>query len=280
VERSTFENAPEVDGSGGGVATTVRRHPLGAFFLLAYLFSWGYWVPIALTGGHRSHFPGLLGPMAAAFVVTAIVGGRPAVGRLVARMFRWTVPIRWYIAGLVPVAVGLLAVAGGALAGDGFPTWESLTTMPGLPEAGWLALVALVFVVNGYGEEVGWRGLAWPRLRHRHTLVRSAGILAGWWAGWHLPVFWLDTGLRGFDPLIIPGWLLGLAAGAIVLGWMYERSGSLLIVALFHTSLNLASATLATEGLPAALTAMAVIVWAIVILRTQHDREPATAADP
>jgi uncharacterized protein len=249
---------------------SVRRHPLGAFVLLAYLFSWSYWIPIALTGGHGTHFPGLLGPMVAAFVVTTIVDGRRGIRQLVARMFRWNVPIRWYIAGLVPAAAGLAAVAGLALAGHGWPTWASLTIMPGLPEAGWLALLVLVFVVNGYGEEVGWRGLAWPRLRQRHTFVRSVGILAVWWAGWHLPVFWLDTGLRGFDPLIIPGWLVGLAAGAVVLGWMYERTGSLLIVALFHTCLNLASATLATEGSPAAITAMVVILWAIVILRTQR----------
>jgi hypothetical protein len=29
-----------------------------------------YWVPDAIAGGHASHFPGLLGPMLAAMVVT------------------------------------------------------------------------------------------------------------------------------------------------------------------------------------------------------------------
>ena len=69
------------------------------------------------------------------------------------------------------------------------------------------------------------------------------------WALWHIPNFFLDTGMD-LEPFIILGWLVGLAAGAAVLGWLYEQSGSLLVVALFHGSLNMGSATLGTEGLP------------------------------
>lgn len=44
-------------------------------------------------------------------------------------------------------------------------------------------------------------------------------------------------------------------AGAVVLGWLYERArSSLLVVAVFHTVLNVASAIPATEGIPAAAT--------------------------
>jgi len=54
------------------MAAVIRRHPLPAFFVLAYLFSWSYWIPLALAGGEGSHIPGLLGPMLAAFVVGAV----------------------------------------------------------------------------------------------------------------------------------------------------------------------------------------------------------------
>jgi membrane protease YdiL (CAAX protease family) len=83
----------------------------------------------------------------------------------------------------------------------------------------------LTFLVNGYGEETGWRGFAWPRLRQRHSLGGAALVLTVPWAHWHLPTFWLDTGLRGFSPAMVPGFLLGMAAGAVVLGWLYERTG-------------------------------------------------------
>ena len=252
----------------------IRQRPLRAFFVLAYLFSWSYWVPLALNGGNGSHFPGLLGPMLAAFTVTSITLGRAGVGDLLRRMARWRVPLRWYGAALLPAAAGALGVVAMAIADGDWPSMSQMSTVPGLPAAGFVAVLALVFIINGYGEEVGWRGFAWGHLRERHGTARAAGILGLVWAGWHLPTFWLDSGMRDLDWYVIPGWIIGLMAGAVVLGWLYERSGSsLLIVALFHTFLNMASTTLATAGLPAAVTTAAVIFWAVWILRREGQSE-------
>jgi membrane protease YdiL (CAAX protease family) len=253
---------------GHGLGAAVRRHSLAAFFVLAYVFSWSYWLALALAGGNGSHFPGLLGPLLAAFTVTIVNQGRAGAKDLLSRMFRWRVRPRWYAAALIPAVAGSVAVALLAVADNRWPSLHDLSTMPGLPAAGFWAMLAMVLVINGYGEEVGWRGFAWTRLRDRHSIAGAAGILGVVWAGWHLPVFWLDTGMRNLEWFVIPGWIIGLMAGAAVLGWLYERAGSsLLIVAIFHTFLNLASATVATEGLPAAFATAAVIFWAIVILR-------------
>src|SRR5829696_3401892 len=73
-----------------------RRHPLILFFVLAYAFSWAVWAPAALLSGGTSepqtsallHLVGGLGPMASAFVVTALAGGyvgaRELLGRVLA----------------------------------------------------------------------------------------------------------------------------------------------------------------------------------------------------
>jgi uncharacterized protein len=266
---------------GRGLVATVRRHPLGAFFLLAFAVTWGYWIPVALTGGSLSHFPGLLGPLAAAFLVAAIHQGGAGTKDLLARMVRWRVAPRWYAAALVPGAVGLLAVLGTALAGGGWPSASDWGSMAGLPAVGWLGVLVLVFLVNGYGEEVGWRGFAWPRLRERHTIAGAALVLTAFWFGWHLPAFWIDTGMREFERWLIPGWIVGLAAGAVVLGWLYERSGSsLLIVAVFHTMLNMASATPAGEGVPRVAVSMVVIAWAVLILRNEYASTHPTVSPP
>jgi membrane protease YdiL (CAAX protease family) len=255
-----------------GVLAAIRRHPLGAYFFLAYLFSWSYWVPLALAGGHRSHFPGLLGPMLAALVVSAAVTGRAGTDDLLRRMLRWRVPVRWYAAALVPPAAAAVALAVTSALAGGSPSLDRLARMPGLPVAGWFTVFVLVFLVNGYGEETGWRGFAWPRLRERHGLAGAALMLSVPWALWHLPTFWLDTGLRGFPPLMIPGFLLGMAAGAVVLGWLFEHAhGSVLVVALFHATLNMASATEATEDVAPAASAV-VIAWAVLILRAEQRR--------
>jgi membrane protease YdiL (CAAX protease family) len=279
--RTASGTGPRPAGSrdpGRGVLAAVRRRPLAAFFLLAYLISWGYWVPVAAAGGHLSHFPGLLGPMLAAFAVSAVVAGRAGVADLLRRMASWRVPVRWYAAVLVPLAAAAAALAVASAFGA-MPSLDRLSRMPGLPAAGWFAVLVLAFLVNGYGEETGWRGFAWPRLRERHGLAGAALLLTGPWALWHLPTFWLDTGLRGFAPVMVPGFLVGMAAGAVVLGWLYERTrGSVLVVALWHAALNMASATEGTEDVAAAATAV-VIVWAVLILRAERRRTAATAGE-
>lgn len=275
VTEADLKPACSAGGPGGGLISVIRRHPLGTFSVLAYTSSWSYWLPVVFTGGDLSHFPGLLGPILAAFTVSFLVQGGAGVRSLLSRMFLWRVALSWYLAVLVPAAAGAIAVAIVALAGTGWPAFEELSTIPGLPAAGFVGVLVMVLVINGYGEEVGWRGFAWSRLRERHSLAASAGLLGAIWAGWHLPTFWIDTGMGDLDWFVIPGWIIGLMAGAVVLGWLYERARfSLLIVALFHTFLNMASATPATEGVPAAVTTAAVIVWAVLILRRETARPP------
>lgn len=260
-----------------GVSGRIRRHALGAYFVLAFAFSWLLWVPEALAGGHASHVLGLLGPMVAAFVVTATVDGAAGLRDLLARMLRWRVAPRWYAASLVPLAAGAVAVGIQALVGSG-PSWQELSTVEGFPAAGWLGVAVLLLVVNGYGEETGWRGFAWPRLRERHTLGGAALLLAVPWAVWHLPTLWIDSGMRGFPWWLLPGFFAGLAAGAVVLGWLYERSGaSILVVALWHTSLNMASATTGSD-VAAPFVSAVVIAWAIWILRQEARSRPAPPA--
>src|SRR4051812_21288172 len=74
------------------VMSFLRKHPLAAFFLLAYGLSWAYWIPLAIAGvrvgpGSRStHFPGLFGPAVAAFVVTGLTDGRCGIVALARRL--------------------------------------------------------------------------------------------------------------------------------------------------------------------------------------------------
>src|ERR1700759_5486765 len=81
-------------GEGGGPIGAVRRHPLVAFFVLAYAASWLAWLPYVLSadglGVLDFRFPMLLGntqlsgvlpgayigPLGSALVVTSITGGR------------------------------------------------------------------------------------------------------------------------------------------------------------------------------------------------------------
>jgi hypothetical protein len=66
------------------VTSSAGKHPVVTFFVLAYGRSWAYWFPLALAGVRVSpgfpstHFPGLFGPAAAAFIVAGLTDGKPA----------------------------------------------------------------------------------------------------------------------------------------------------------------------------------------------------------
>lgn len=258
-----------------------RSHPLAAFYVLTFVLSWGYWVPAIIAGGTASHFPGLMGPALAAIVMSAVVDGRRGLRGLVERMGRWRVSPRWYAAALVPAMAGAVAIAAQVTLGQAVADSDGLSSMPGLPSVGWLGVFVLVVVVNGYGEETGWRGFAWSRLRERHSLAAGAMLLSVPWMVWHVPTLWLDTGMRDFPLWLLPGWLIGLVAGSVVLGWLYERTGSsLVIVVLFHSFLNMASAPPATEGLAQILVSMVVIVWAVVLLAADRRVRAVTGPGP
>jgi hypothetical protein len=93
------------------VGELVRRHPLIAYFVLAYAGSWLVWGFYVLSldgvGLLSFHAPAsfmviialgtFTGPAVAAFVVTALTEGRLGVDRLIARILQWRVGLAWYV---------------------------------------------------------------------------------------------------------------------------------------------------------------------------------------
>src|SRR5215213_722531 len=220
----------------------VRRRPVLVFFVLAYAFSWSWYVPLAVSGetvkagvGWPTHLPGLLGPALAAVAVTAIVDGRTGLRDLAARMVRWRIGWgRWaVVAGTASLA--MLGVATPLVTGHPVPPVASFTTYTGIGTITPLAVVAVALLVNGLGEETGWRGFAVERLVREHPLRWTAVVVAIGWAGWHLPFFFFVESFRGMGPLAV-GWAVGILAGSVVLTWLYLHGHhSVLLVAAWHT---------------------------------------------
>lgn len=248
----------------------IRAHPLAAFVGLAYLLSWVWWIPIAMAGGTvrpgrgwPTQIPGLTGPLLAAVIVTWAVDGREGLRTLWRRITAWNVGWWW-----IAVAIILGAGAIGVSMSDRNVVASDLTTYSGLAtNLGAFATIAVVLVVNGLGEETGWRGFAVSRLLHTHSSTATSLIVAAMWAPWHLPLFFTLQSFKTFTPVEIAGWVVGITAGSFVLTWLFRGSGgSVLLVAVWHTAFNFASgATPATEGTVAAITSTAVMVAALTI---------------
>jgi membrane protease YdiL (CAAX protease family) len=181
-------------------------------------------------------------------------------------MARWRVPVRWWLAAVSPLVFLGLGLAAMAMAGKSLPSAGDFGRFSGIPAIG-LAGVLLIIVGGAVGEETGWRGYALPQLQRRFSPLASSLILAVLWFGWHLPQFWVIATYRDFAPAQYVGMFLGLACGAIVLTWLYNRSGgSILLAAVWHGLYNLVSGTQAATGILAAVVSTLIMIQAVVLI--------------
>lgn len=258
----------------------VARHPLRTYVGLAYLVSWAAWWPLLLTDtpvrmgvGWPSQMPGLMGPAVAAMAVSWLAEGRSGLRALVGRCLRWRAgPWWWSVPGILAAGgVGLLVTG---RIGD-TATWIGYSGVPAAWSA--LAIVVVIFVVNGIGEELGWRGFLANRLLQHRSLLTTALLVALVWAPWHLPLFFVAVSFQAFSAPEVVGWIVGLTAGSVVLTWLYRGSErSVLLVAAWHTAFNLTSATPVATGAVAAISSAVVMIAAVAVAVAQLRRRRRT----
>lgn len=209
-------------------------------------------------------------PAVAAVVVAALADGRSGLRDLLSRATRWRIGWTWWLLVAGTLSIGLLGVLVPLSVGRDVPPLADFTTYTGIGGISPLGVVAVAFLVNGLGEETGWRGFAVHRLLRDHSLTATAMTVAVAWAAWHLPWFWLVDSFRSMGVLAV-GWLVSLVAGSVVLTFLYQRSrNSILLVAGWHTAYNLTSATEATGVVVGAVAGLLVICAALWVLRRER----------
>jgi membrane protease YdiL (CAAX protease family) len=239
----------------------IKRHPLVTFFALASGFSWAAWILVRLSPVFDAILNPSLGPLLAALLASALIGGRAEVRAWWQRASRWRGGLGWYaLALLLPLAINGAAAALAVLLGAPLPTAALI--------AGWPALFInlLIYLVLGgpLGEEPGWRGFAMSRLQMGRSALAASLILGILVVGWHLPLV-----LTGQQPAVV---LLATFAAQFIYTWLANRTnGSVLIVMLAHAAQGAsgsyfgpmfsgASATLQTGLLVALYVAVALVV--------------------
>jgi len=207
----------------------VRGHPLISFFVLAFALAWWIWILYAFD----ITFLGpifALGPFLAAIIVTVLTSGKAGLKALLSRMVRWRVGLRWYAAALgIPVAVYLFAVFLTILSGASASTAEQFGS--------WylifpLFAFSLLFPLGGaFGEELGWRGYALPRVQVGLSALSAALIIGVIQTAWHLPLFMSDLVHVSDIPVFM--------AIGIVATWLFNNTrGSVLMTMVLHASFN------------------------------------------
>jgi membrane protease YdiL (CAAX protease family) len=268
----------------------IRRHDMASYFVLAYGSSWLLWTPYVLSDGGLGvlpfRFPQLLGddqligllpgaylgPLGAAFLVTALTDGRSGLRHWRRRLFRWRAGLRWYAFGLLGVPAALIAAT--LLLPDAVADLHPPSATMLLA---YLPMLAVQILTTGVAEEPGWRDFALPRLQQRYGPMTGTLILGPLWAGWHLPLFLTGWAL-GHDLATLAQFTIVGVLLSIVITWVFNRTGeSLPLSALVHVSNNNALSLLwpdlfphlpARQILPASIIAYGALA-AILLIATR-----------
>jgi membrane protease YdiL (CAAX protease family) len=238
----------------------IKRHPLVAFFVIAFTGTWIAFLPLVLAQnglGLLSYtipeiiYPpsywfavlgAILGPTLASFTVTATTTGKAGVRQLLRRYVLWRVDFRWYL--LVLVGVPLIQLAFSSVVLGITPLTAFIQEWP-LYFTTFLPNVLIITVAVQIWEEGGWSGYAVPNLQQRLGAWRACLVLGPLWALWHLPAFFVPGQIFdqkvGFSTMIVQMVLLIILATLtrIIMTWVFNNTkGSILIAVLLHASLD------------------------------------------
>jgi membrane protease YdiL (CAAX protease family) len=217
-----------------------------AYHVLTFAISW---VCILLVAGGPGGIPAtreayerllplgipalLVGPTVASLLLTGPDDGRAGHRDLLARLLRWRVGARWYAVALLtaPLALTATVVAFSLLSPEFLPSFVTTGDRASL----------LLF---GLFEELGWTRFAIPRLRLRYGVLATALLVGVLWGAWHsLQISWVgrtssaEVPLALYLPLYFFSAVASLTAYRVLMGWLYDRTGSLLLAVLMHASL-------------------------------------------
>jgi len=254
--------------AGGSPIAQVRLsawvdvHQVASFFILTFVFSWSIWLLAYLNSdsilGYVFFGIGGFGPMISAATITKVVGG--SLKEWAAPIIRWRVPARWYLYTLgLPILIWTFINFELAILGQDI----DISLLPSRLLTA-LGTFLLVLTVGGGFEEPGWRGFALGRLQQRLTPVRATLLLGFVWGLWHLPLY------GPLAPVLI-------TTLAFFYTYLYNKTGSLLLVILLHATITPANDTLIlmsrqTHGIADAIIFGTVLVAAIILVLVTRGR--------
>lgn len=245
------------------------------FFATAYGISWLIWLPLylpyfginALPILPYHHALGAFGPLFAGILFSVMEPKVNAYYNLINSMFnvkgKWVCLIT---ATFCPFLILLLGIFFNALINNGPLDFSGIGRSKEFPHFTILTFFIYNFVTFGYGEETGWRGYALPILQKKFNPFVASLILAFFWAIWHWPLFLYRPGYVEMDLAGIGGWIMSLVTGSILLTWIYNRSKSILVCAVFHAVIDIIFTSDLADPSTVNIIGAIVTIWGLATL--------------
>lgn len=240
----------------------IRRFPLFSYFLLAYALTWAIELPImygergviALKLPHWLEAVAAFGPFLAAVIVLRYTNPADGVKTLIASLLHWRVPPLWLAVTLLsPVFVMVVALM---ITGN-LPRLMSGELVAILIDTGkFMELLIIGGALRGVGEEPGWRGFALPVLRGRYGPLLATFLLWPVWTCWHIPAFLMRP---EFELAAWIGFSSGILAATAWTTMIYDKTRSVLMIAIWHALINI------TRGITGTASTEAFLAFAQVM---------------
>lgn len=255
---------------------------LFTFFGLAFLISWAIWFPLYghvfglnnLPSIPFNHALGGLGPLVASILATWIFLKTKGIKDLLQRCFQIKPLIYLAIALLGPFVLAFIAELISYFINKGPLNLSELLSTKEFPKWNFLIFFIYNIFFFGFGEEVGWRGFALPRLLNKTNAFVSSIIITIFWALWHLPLFFYKDGFTTMELTGILGWVFSLLTGSILLTWLYNSSrGSILVCVIFHSTIDIAFSANFSDKNIVNYMGFLITVWGIltiIIFKPKH----------
>jgi hypothetical protein len=250
-----------------------KKRKVWLFFLVAFGWSWLFWIPAALIASGWSaplwlenflNSPfnqAAWGPLIAALLVVFLEQGKAGVRKLLKRGLDFRFGLAWYliIVLLFPMLIGgslLLAI----LTGEPVPDLPALANPLSLP----IAFVYILFLGGPLQEEFGWRGYALKRFQERWSALVSSIVVGFAWGLWHLPLFFMPRQELYYQRPIW-GLILSTTLVSVLFTWLYNNTdGSVFAALLFHTMFNWSHYVFPTLGSDRASLIMFLLLFIVV----------------
>jgi membrane protease YdiL (CAAX protease family) len=251
------------------VRSITQRFPLVSYYLLTLILS-GLIFALLFSAGlvEGLFFLATVGPGLAAILVTLLIGGGLGVRGLLGRLLILRVGIQWWlVALLLPALIVLGAVYLSSLFGGptlDFSRYQPLYTI--------IPMIILITLINGVGEELGWRGFMLPRLQSRYSALVASLILGTFWGLWHAPVYFIAGTTQSIFRAQVGFWAglllftFSTIAISVTFTWVFNNTrGSVLIAATLHGATNAWMNYFLTDpaGEVLGITIWSTMLWAV-----------------
>ena len=236
----------------------IRNHQILLYFILTFSISWGLiLVLIAINGmpgtvaEAQAQLPFtimvfLSGPLISGLLMIGLIDGKKGFSDLISRLLKWKIGVVWYAFALLTAPLVFVAV-------HYLLSLVSPIYTPGFlgPNGTTLLLMSIMSgIMVGFCEEIGWFGFVIPKLRLRYGILTTGLLVGVIWGAWHImanDIWAIRTYSGGLNPVVYAvlsgiSFLIGqLPPFRLLMVWVYENTGSLLVMMVMHFSLTACS---------------------------------------